>query len=195
MRRTSPRSCKPRPARCWRRNNAPLRLPLPRQTGEGWGGGTSQHSQRPRHHPRLRTQQSEHIVRMVDIQPDPRQLHDRRLDPKRARRRQMRQEAVVAKVQRHHQRRRAQHRIGPTFVMRGNDGERWRGATRRDHRVDLRCRDARDVAGHGQHRRGPSPQECAPSRQPRRCGRRARRRSRPAPHSGRQVRSRPDRAC
>ena len=94
---------------------------------------------------------AQHIIRLIDIQPDPRQLHNSRLNPKRARRRQMRHEAIVAKLQRHHQGRRAQHGIGPTSVMRGNDGERWRGATRLNDRGDLRCRNARDVARQRQH--------------------------------------------
>ena len=83
--------------------------------------------------------------------PMPWQLHDRRLDAASTRRGKVRQEAVVAETQRHHQGRRAQHRVRAALVARGNDSERWRRSARRDDRGYFRCRDARNITGHGQH--------------------------------------------
>ena len=102
-RRNSPRWCRRRPARCWRRNNAPQRLPLPRQRGRvGVGAPRNTASARVTIRGFAPTSARRSSGWSISS-PMPGSFTISRLDANRARRRQMRQETVVAKSQRHHQ--------------------------------------------------------------------------------------------
>src|ERR1700712_4154994 len=71
--------------------------------------------------------ESPQICRVIDVQPDPRQPHDDRLDPVRPGSYQMREVTIVAEAKGNRKRRRAQDRIRAKFVVGGHDGGRGGG--------------------------------------------------------------------
>src|SRR5262249_41304728 len=82
-------ACRFRPGRGSSQKNLSSPQPLARVFGK----------QRPRARARLEAGKMSEVLRIVDIEGDPGQVHDAWLDPASARRGEMREEAVFAKAQ------------------------------------------------------------------------------------------------
>ncbi len=93
------------------------------------------------------------ISRLVDIERDVRQAHDRRLDAMRTGCVEMGEIAVGAEAQRHAHGLGGQDRVRAELVARRHDDEAGRAPMGVDDLADISGRDQRHVAGQRQHRR------------------------------------------